>query len=216
MESKQSGRSCEKLTRIDVEKLAKSTGKLCYTISGKESNKILDALHDIKAAIGEIGFSDNVSYAVTQFIIECVHNAMKARGSKILTDKYGSFEKLLETENNPRDVIDNTIIQSYNDTNIMLIWENSAVELSVSIANNTCLNEYLACRLEKSLYRDHEITFEEIQEIASDNSIYNTKASGMGLGLWMVVNSIKDFDGKISYYSNSDFTTVTLNIPKKK
>lgn len=216
MKPKNKKQSCKKISKITAEVLINSQGGLCYTVEGEEYKNILDSLPQIEISLQKMGFPINVNFAITQFIIECLRNAMKARGSKILSDKYGSFEKVLDIAENPLTLINNTITEAYKDTVITFIWENLPDTLVVSITNNTCLNEYLSYRIEKSLNRDHEITTEELEEISSEKSIYNTKASGMGLGLWMVVQAVKDIGGKISFSSNSEITKFSLEIPKNK
>ncbi len=209
-------KSAGKIDSLEQHRLEKQGAELSYTVKGKEYKKIIDSLPKIEEALKNIGFPIPVNYTVTQFIIEAVRNAMKARGSMILSERYGTFEKIMDEQDSPFDLINDTITKGYSDTVITLLWENLSDMLRVSVINNTGLNRYLKERIEKSLSRTHDISEEEIEEIAAENSIFSTKASGMGMGLWMVIQSIKTSGGRLSYTYTDKETAFTLEVPKKQ
>jgi len=195
------------LTELNVEKT--------FILKGRQSeNQLVDSFPIFKEALCELGFSEETYLVIKQFIGETVSNAIKSYGSKILLDEYGSFEAILENSNS-KQIIDDAITEGYDQTVIRFCWLVKDDSLRLRIINNTPLNDYMEDRIKKSLYRDKELTAEELLNIGSEGTLFDTKASGMGIGLWMVKKILEKVErGSVYYVRKEDETEFVIEIQK--
>jgi len=197
----------KQLTELNVEKT--------YIFKGRKSeNKLVDSFPIFKEALNKLGFSSDTYLVIKQFIGETVSNAIKSYGSKQLLDQYGSFEAILVNDNS-KHIIDDAITEGYDETVIKFCWLVMENRLRLKIINNTPLNDYMEERIRKSLYRDKELTPEELMNIGCEGTLFDTKASGMGIGLWMVKKILEKVErGKVYFLRKDDETEFVIEIQK--
>lgn len=157
------------------------------------------------------GFNDDACQALFLFISEVTNNALKARGSYELILKYGSFENLLIQEENPRAIINKTISDYYLQTEIVVRWLLSDNAIFLEISNNTPLVDYFESRINTAISKSPKISEELIEMLNKDDNIFDTKASGIGMGLSMAVNFAALANGSLSYKKHiKGWTTFSL------
>jgi hypothetical protein len=197
----------EQLTKLNVEK--------SFILKGRQAeNQLVDSFPVFKEALQKLGFSEDTYLVVKQFIGETVSNAIKSYGSRQILDEYGSFEAILE-QDNPKEIIDDAITEGYDNTVIKFCWLVMDDGLKLRIINNTPLNDYMEDRIKKSLYRDKDLSPEELLNIGSEGTLFDTKASGMGIGLWMVKKILEKVErGKVYYRRLETETEFVIEIQK--
>jgi hypothetical protein len=157
------------------------------------------------------GFSEDSCQALFLFISEVTNNALKARGSLEIVNRYGSFEALFLSESNPREIINKTVEKYYPDTEILIKWILSKESIILEISNNTELNDYFEKRINEAIHKNPEISEELIEMLSKDDNIFDTKASGIGMGLSMAVNFAAISGGVLTYNKNNPgWTTFKL------
>ena len=211
---------CHKRKKLDipcftVDDLTEINTEKHFIFRGREAeNQLVDSFPVFKIALEKLSFNKATYLVVKQFIGETVSNAIKSYGSKELCNKYGSFENVLK-EKNSKEIIDNAITDGYLKTIIRLSWKVMDDKLVIKLANNTALNDYMEERIKKSLYRDKDLTQEELMNIGSEGTLFDTKASGMGIGLWMVKKILEKVErGKIYYIRKKEETVFVMEIYK--
>jgi hypothetical protein len=197
----------KQLTEINVEKTFYFKGR-------RSENQLVDSFPIFKDALNQLGFPEETYLVIKQFIGETVSNAIKSYGSKQLLDEYGSFEAILE-HSNSKQIIDDAITEGYDNTVIKFCWLVKDDSLKLKIINNTPLNDYMEDRIKQSLFRDKELTAEELMNIGSEGTLFDTKASGMGIGLWMVKKILEKVErGRVYYLRKEDETEFVIEIQK--
>lgn len=168
-----------------------------YELKGKQDiTVLLDKFTDnIEENLKNNGFSIKAQHAVRQFIDEIRTNAIKARGSLALAEKYGTFDNLFLDEPEPKKIINDTITQYENSTIVRLWFNLENDKLIIKLLNNTHLNEYLENRIKAAFEKSCELSIDDIEKISSGNGIYGTKASGAGLGIPMLREMIREAGG---------------------
>lgn len=200
---------------LEVKDLTELNTKKIFIFKGRQAeNQLVDSFPVFKKALKDLGFNDDTYLVVKQFVGETVSNALKSYGSKQLFNKYDTFEDVLKEENS-KEIIDREITEGYDKTIIRLTWKVMEDKLILKMANNTPLNDYMEERIKKSLYRDKDLTQDELMNIGNEGTLFDTKASGMGIGLWMVKKILEKVErGNIYYLRKPDETEFVMKIAK--
>lgn len=211
------GEAVDRKELPDVEKFTQMNKKVCLGSKGKELTDFMRLiLPKMKQALNRQGFPIKTIEAFTVFVQEVQANVLKARGSYILSEKYGSFENMITKEDKPLEMIDKVIADNYEETELRVNWYIDDDHFEIHLMNNTPLNDYLENRIESAFKRSHELSEQDLVSVASDNSVLGTKASGMGLGIPMARKMCSDAKGKMYYHKNIEgWTSFVLDMPKK-
>lgn len=178
-------------------------------------HQILTLSESMQEAIARCGFGEDAGQALFLFVSEISNNALKARGSYEIFKKYGSFENLVEKHKNHRDIINRIVEQNYSKSEIIIRWQLNDDSLLLVISNNTPLNAYFEHRVAQAMSKQPNITEEFIEQLTMSDSIFDTKASGIGMGLSMAVAYAAIAGGSITFDKSKDGWTSFRLILKK-
>lgn len=178
--------------------------------------QILTLSDAMQEAISMHGFSADASQALFLFISEISNNALKARGSYEVVKMYGSFENLVLTQEKHREIINGIVTRYYSQTEILIRWNLMSDNLSLEISNNTPLTDYFEKRVIEAMNKSPNITEEFIEQLSMADNIFDTRASGIGMGLSMAVSYAKIAGGAIDYDKSKDgWTTFRLQLNRE-
>ncbi len=211
------GNNPDDMSSITAKDLGTKGREIIIQLSSKDLvYQILMLSESMQEAIAQNGYSEDAGQALFLFISEISNNALKARGSLELYNKYGTFEHFAASYPNHRDIINKVIEKNYAGTVINVKWKLAGDCLLLEISNNTALNDYFEQRVSEAMNKPPNITEEFIEQLSSGDSIFDTKASGIGMGLSMASSYAVIAGGSVEYDKSKDgWTTFRLRLNKQ-